>query len=312
MYYYYISRKTIVKPLPIRLWIELTSHCNLKCTMCPNKDLPKNKKGFMEFNLFKKIVDEAKDFIFDVSLYHRGESLLHKDFLKFLNHSTKYKWRTKLHTNGTILNDEIIEGIIKSGLYRISFSFDGYEPSTYEKIRIGANFKKVLNNIKKILKIKNSYKKKFPIIAIELIDFQGSEISNRKKREKFLENFKNLGHVEIVIRKIHNWAGYMKDNKGKLKFTPCTFLWHGMVVLWDGTAMPCAQDFFEYYKLENLKDKSIKEIWNSEKLVKLREKHIKKDIMDLETCKNCDRVWRKTFFGVPTEYLLDLLKGKMP
>ncbi len=50
--------------------------------MCPNKDLTKEQKGFMDFDLFKKIVDEAKDFVFDVHLLHRGESLLHPRLLR--------------------------------------------------------------------------------------------------------------------------------------------------------------------------------------------------------------------------------------
>jgi hypothetical protein len=31
----------------------------------------------MELDLYKKIVDEAKDYVFDINLVHRGESLLH-------------------------------------------------------------------------------------------------------------------------------------------------------------------------------------------------------------------------------------------
>jgi len=46
--------------------------------MCPNKDLKKEDKGFMDFDLYKKIVDESRDFIFEINLAHRGESLMLK------------------------------------------------------------------------------------------------------------------------------------------------------------------------------------------------------------------------------------------
>ena len=49
--------------LPIKLWIETTSRCNLECRLCANKDLPLNQKGDLGFELYKKIIDEAKNFV---------------------------------------------------------------------------------------------------------------------------------------------------------------------------------------------------------------------------------------------------------
>ncbi len=187
LYFEYIRRKTVLKNLPVRLWIELTSECNLRCVMCPNKDLPADKKGYMDFEVFKKLVDEAQEYIFDVSLLHRGESLLHPEFVKFLHYVTKYQWRTKLHTNGTVLTRELSREIIKAGLYRISFSFDGYTPKTYEKIRVGAKFEEVVENIRNLLILKKEMKSKYPIVARELIDFPNSEISDLEKRKEFLK-----------------------------------------------------------------------------------------------------------------------------
>jgi len=312
LFWEFKRRKSRVKSLPVRMWIEMSSDCNLKCVMCPNKDLPDEKRGHMDFNIFKKVVDEAKDFIFDVSFLHRGESLLHPQFSKLLKYGTQFNWKTKLHTNGVLLNDKMSKDIIESQLYRLSFSFDGYTPETYEKIRVGANFNQVVENIKRILVLRNEMKSDYPKVAIELIDLPNSEISDMDKRKKFLKNFEGLGLDDLVIKKIHNWAGYIKLKKKKQKFTPCTYLWHGLLILWNGVAMPCSQDFFEHYPLENVKDKTIKEIWNGERLVNLREKHINQDIDDLETCSNCDRIWRKTFMGIPSEYLLELFKRKMP
>ena len=37
---------------------EVTNSCNLKCKMCPVNNGMKREKGFMDFNLFKKVLDE--------------------------------------------------------------------------------------------------------------------------------------------------------------------------------------------------------------------------------------------------------------
>src|SRR3989304_7421345 len=63
---------------PLRLWGEPTSYCNLKCPMCTSKDIPEDKIGYMDWDLYKKIIDEAKDFVHDINLFIGGEPLFHK------------------------------------------------------------------------------------------------------------------------------------------------------------------------------------------------------------------------------------------
>ena len=101
----YKKKKAVLPYLPIRLWIEPTSFCNLKCVMCPNKDLDAKDKGRMTFELFRKIVDEAKNFIHEANLIHRGESLLHPEFFEMVRYAADAGIVTKLHTNGTLLDE---------------------------------------------------------------------------------------------------------------------------------------------------------------------------------------------------------------
>jgi len=111
---------------------------------------------------------------------------------------------------------------------------------------------------------------------------------------------------------MHNWAGEINGpGKGK-KYSPCTFLWQALIIFWDGAVLPCTQDFFGYYILENAKDSSLAEIWNNDKMIRLRKKILDRDITDLETCSSCDRLWREQFLGVPREYLWKFLLKRMP
>jgi len=41
IFWAYKTGATRVPQLPVRLWIESTSHCNLRCGYCPNKDIEK-------------------------------------------------------------------------------------------------------------------------------------------------------------------------------------------------------------------------------------------------------------------------------
>ena len=142
--------------LPIRLWIELSSACNLRCVMCPQSEPGSIERGFMKFELFKKIIDEAKTFVYDINLHHRGESLLHPELARMIDYAAKAGLYTRLHTNATILDEEKARAILEAGLDFLSFSFDGFTAETYEKIRRRANFETTINHISNFLKLKPS------------------------------------------------------------------------------------------------------------------------------------------------------------
>jgi len=308
----YKRKKIQVSHMPVRLWIEPTNHCNLKCVMCPNKELKKNEKGYMDWYLFKKIIDEASQFIFDVHLLHRGESLLHPGFFKMARYAHEKNITTKFHTNGTLLNEDASYQLIESGIDQFSFSFDGYDKKTYENIRINADFEKTISNIIRFLQIKKKLNSRKPYTILELINFPNSNIKDTEKKKEFLRHFKGLPLDRVEIREFHNWAGEVATHKKMKNFFPCTFLWQALIVFWDGSVLPCTQDFFGAYVLGNINDSSISEIWNNDKIAHLRKKMIHGDIQDLNTCRQCDRLWRKRILGVPQEYLWKFLTKRMP
>jgi len=313
LFYNYRKKSDRLPYLPIRLWIELTSICNYKCIMCPNKDLKRQEKGFMELDLYKKIVDEAKEFVFDINLAHRGESLLHPSLIEAIAYAKKNRLFTRIHTNGSLLTEELSYNILYSGLDRISFSFDGYSKETYEKIRTGGDFEKTINNITRFLEIKKETRQKKPITTIEVINFNlqnKDTVSNNK--EKFKNKFKNLPLDNFVSKEMHNWAGHLDKRKRGRKYTACPFPWNALIIYWDGSVLPCTQDFFGANVLGNVKTEALKNIWNNEKMATLRKKLAKGMIDELEACSNCDRVWREAFLGVPKEYLWKFVTKRMP
>jgi radical SAM protein with 4Fe4S-binding SPASM domain len=311
IYRNYRQRKVKVSTMPVRMWVELDARCNLQCIMCPNKELGKNQKGIMEWDTFEKVIEESSRFIHEMALHHRGESLLHPQAVKFITHAARHIPVTKLHTNGTILSDEMIDGLLASGLNRISFSFDGFEKESYEKIRIGANFDKVVNNIKNLLKKRSHRQQKEPVVAIEVIQLDKSQLQGVNKKT-FIREFRRLGLDELIIKKPHNWAGHLPGKPSKKKYAPCTFLWNALLVLWNGDVVPCAQDFFALNVVGNVNHKTLREIWNDEPMQKLRAALAARKPGEYPACRDCDRLWRSTFMGIPSEYLKKFLLKKMP
>ncbi|GAI57031.1 unnamed protein product, partial [marine sediment metagenome] len=79
-------------------------------------------------------------------------------------------------------------------------------------------------------------------------------------------------------------------------------------IFYDGKVVPCPQDWFGKISIGDVRKNSLVNIFNSDKIMNLRETISNGDIENMSPCNSCDRVWRKTFLGVPTDYLLPFLK----
>jgi len=318
IYLTYIFRKKRCNYMPVRLWVETSSRCNLKCRLCVNKDIPPTLKGDMDFGLYKKIIDEVKDHTYDINLFHRGEPLLHTRILDMISYARTNNIKTRIHTNGTLLNNKLSRSLIESGLNLISFSFDGYSKKTYEKNRVGATYEQTLDNILTFLKIKKELKSKTPFTIIQVMEFDEELASKNfaKQKNEFMKNFRNLPLNKLVTRTPHNWGGLLEINGTKKadkdnKPIPCTFPWYSLTIFYDGKVCLCPQDFEGEIPIGDLNKDSIKNIFNNKVMQEIRYKFKTRNIDDINPCSNCDRIWRKTFMGIPKEYLSIFIKDSL-
>jgi len=318
IFFSYLKRKEIPGYMPSRLWIETTSRCNLACGLCVNKDIPASQKKDMDFGLYKKIIDEAAGDVYDINLFHRGEPLLHPQIADMISYGSAKNIRTRLHTNATLLDGKLSRDIILTGLDMISFSFDGYTRQEYEKNRIGADYKRTLDNIKGFLKIKKELGTKKPITVLQIIECSsGKKTQEKLQRKSFLKGFKNHPPDRLIIRKPHNWGGLLdgctpdRDSLSGVSRHACTFPWYSLTIFFNGKVYPCPQDFMGNMPIGDLKNNSIKEIFNGPKIRELRRMFKSKEIAKNLPCNSCDRIIRDTFMGIPKEYLKAFMRDNI-
>ncbi|MEI7616588.1 MAG: radical SAM/SPASM domain-containing protein, partial [Actinomycetota bacterium] len=312
-------KKEIPDYPPVKLWIETSSRCNLSCGLCLNRNLPPAQKSDMEFLLFKKIIDEVKDYVYEANLFHRGEPLLNPQIVEMAEYASQNKIKTGLYTNGVLLTSALSQRLIKSGLDLITFSFDGYTKEVYEKNRCGAVFEETLKKITDFLKEKNKLGLKKPLVHILAMehdaDTSPAEFAIQKK--EFIKRFKDFPPDRFVTRKPHNWGGSLDaikltdTKKDAAKFIACTFPWYALVILQDGKVTPCPQDFYGNMIAGDVNTETVEEIFNNEKMQAIRKAFKNKNIENLNICKDCDRCRRETFLGVPKEYLKKFMKDSI-
>lgn len=276
--------------VPFALRIENTNVCSAKCFMCPHPTM-KRPQGFMDKDLYTKIIDEAVLLGIEyVNLHNFGEPLLDKDFVWRIEYAKK-KGINKIstNTNGQFMDEKLSLALINSGLSELFVSLDAATEETYKKIRTGLDFKRVIYNVEQIIKLKKKTKSLHPKVTV---DFLESEI-NRTEEKKFFQQWRRKAD-NICISKIHDWTAKKKGilespyvNFVSFSKAPCRLPFTELLVNWDGTASLCCQDIEAEEIIGNAKKQTLVEIWRGEKLNRIRAKHLALDVGDLVLCRNC-------------------------
>ena len=281
----YIFRRPRVSGGPLTLAIESTAKCNLFCPMCPRENIYFPPKD-MDLPLFRKIIDEGKDYLEFAVPYGVGEPLLNPEIYEMLAYCRSVGVPTGISTNATLLTEEASRRLISSGLDYIIFAFDGATPETYEKYRKGGDFEKVRKNILGFLKVKEDMKSRIFCI-VQMVRLR----DNRHEIPDLIRMWRISGIDEVRIKKdeVHNEGSAIPgDNSGRPPLRgPCYLLWRGpMYIHYDGTVFPCCYIYPEE-PIGNIRKNSLEEIWNSERMVRLREAHIRGRLDGYKACQNC-------------------------
>jgi len=239
---------------PLGLDVELTNACNLHCSFCRTSHNKFSNK-FLSLDLYEKIIRTGGP-LFTIKFNWRGEPLLHPDILEFIKIARKYQVTDiYFNTNGTLLDERMIEELLTSGLHRISISIDGYDKITYQGYRKGAIWDKILKNVSCLYGTNKIMK--HPInIRIQTVQLPGIDTTE-------YINFWSPFCDDILILKMKNEVNY-ELNEGLVEDFCCPQLSQRMVITCEGNILPCNEDHKENMILGNIQDTTINEAWNSE------------------------------------------------
>jgi len=255
------------------LIIEPTNTCNLRCTFCFVTDGMTRDGGFMDFNLFKKIIDDCTD-LEHLCMHNWGEPLLHKDIFRMIEYAkNKGVNYVVMNTNGTLLTDKMINRIVNSKLDIIRFSIDG-SAETFKRVR-GVELENIEKNIKKLKIIKE---KKRPELKMGVV------FTVEEDTEGDAEEY--INHWEKIVDHVRLQPKLITSPRTEVCPEPFGKDYGKLVVLWDGRVIPCCVDYNANLMIGNIQNDTIPNLWKSEKLNILREQHLKGEFPD--TCANCN------------------------
>ena len=275
--------------------IETVHACNARCTMCTINDWERGKRP-MDDNLFvrlaEEIIENAEE-IKRVSLFRDGEPLLDPKLAERIEILKQGDVRDiSISTNISLLTGEKSREILEAGLDLIIMSIDSLDKTVYEGIRIGLKFEEVLENALRFIELRNKINPRTKIwIRMVMQEANKDEWAEYKTywAQRLLPD-----HDRIYYHTIFNWGGQLKAFKPVAKSCelnlPCVSLWSLMVIFNNGDVPLCNVDFNLKYRLGNVKDSSIAELWHSKLMETRREKHLFGRKRDIGICGNCN-VW---------------------
>lgn len=242
----------------------------------------------MNIFLYKKLINEiaVENPNTRVWLDFYGEPLIQRFKLFFMIDYAKKRGlsNVNLNTNGTLLNEEMTEMILDSGLDFISIDCDGFSKEVYEKIRVNADRDVTYANIEYFLNRRAERGLKKPIVEVKIMDME----ENSHEIDRVVQYWRERG-AWTTIRRLISWAG-MVDGIAPVaqkNRVACGNAVGIMVITWDGKVANCVMDVDAKYICGDVNTESIKIIWNrrNESMVK---KHLEHKFDELpEICWNC-------------------------
>ena len=291
--------------LPRHIQIEPTTNCNCNCIICIRKTLdPRLLKKDLSLGKFKRIISQIPS-LKAVQLQGIGEPLLCKDLEAILEFGVSKNIVFTTNSNATILDDYNISLILRH-LSVFCISFDSVIKENFEKIRVGADFDKVLHNIKMLAEKKKETGSKTRIVLyfvvthlnynelplyFDLCEALGAEAEVRECMNwlwatpehsdyfKVMDFIRNCGLVRDDIKKIiknrPNKIEVRFYQNEKAKLAKCYWPFSSTYITAEGFVTPCCMiSDPQVFDFGNIFEKPFQYIWNSKEYKYFRKTHI--------------------------------------
>jgi hypothetical protein len=141
-------------PFPNRMFIECTAACNISCYQAccaPETGIARTRQaGMLDFDLFRRVVDEAGPTLGRIDFFNYGEAFLNKravDMCEYIKSTYPHVY-LYTSTNGLALTEEKARQLARSGIDEVTFSIDGATQASYERYRQRGKLDVALNNLR--------------------------------------------------------------------------------------------------------------------------------------------------------------------
>ena len=282
-----VEKKFHITDFPLSIAIEPSNHCNLNCICCANNKLTR-PRGRMDIYLYKKLIDEiaAENPYTRLWLDYYGEPLLQGFRLFYMIDYAKKSGLKNIcmNTNGTLINREMAEMLLDSGIDFISIDCDGFSKEVYEQIRVNANRDVMYANTEYLLQRKKERGLKTPIIEVKAMEMK----ENKHEIDQIINYWRERG-AWTTKRRLISWGGSVEEIRPEERDNriACGNAVGIITITWDDKATLCVMDINADNACGDVTKESLKKIWQrrNKEFVALHMEHRFDELPEI--CQKC-------------------------
>ena len=263
----YRLKSPIVRSRPYILFLEPLYYCNMDCPLCDRQVFPQERRGNagkLAMDLYRRILDEIGDDLFQVQIFGQGEPLMNWNLTRQVIEDThKRRIFTMLSTNTTLLTEKIAEEVVKTGLDHLVCAIDGVSQRVYEIYRVGGQVEAALNGLRNAVAARDRAGAAGQRMVIEWQYLTHSRNLHEVETARQMAKKLGIGFRTAPIRGME-WNKTLEDEwlpEGGRRLRPgeydrnfpCYFLWRSLVLNSNGKVARCLiyQNISEYIDLRH-------------------------------------------------------------
>lgn len=153
-----------------KVYLEVTTRCNLHCHTCVRNIWTEPLEDMVPAT-FERVIAQLHDLpqLREVVFGGYGEPFVHPCIQDWLAEVKDRGFKVTVSTNGTSLDEERVEMLVRIGVDVITVSLDGTDPDTYASVRQGTELQAVLDNIRTLNRIRAKHASSLPRLEIEFV-----------------------------------------------------------------------------------------------------------------------------------------------
>lgn len=197
--------------LPIKMDYEVSNKCNFRCKMCIMSDEYNSRANNMTYEDFKQSLDDMFGLI-EIKLQGVGEPLLNKELFKMIELAVDRNIWVRTTTNGSLLHlNNNYKKLIDSNPGEIQISIDAASKETFENIRIGSDFNRIVDNVSMLNEYAQSKNSSMKISCWMLVQKE-----NFNELEDTLKLASKIGFKRFIYSiDVSSWGGGILENFDK-------------------------------------------------------------------------------------------------
>ena len=202
-----------------KVYVEITSVCNLHCSFCPPTLRP---AAFITLDQFQQIVGEVAPWTSHIYLHVKGEPLLHPELGGLLDAAQEGHLKVHIVTNGTLIEGQTELLLGHPAVHRVNISLHSFENQDEEGR--GQYLKPILEFVRKAQQTSR--------VIVALRDWTGNQ-SPKEGVRLAANTYINFDNQFVWPR----LTDPIRSDTGS-----CLGLRDQVAILVDGTVVPCCLD----------------------------------------------------------------------